>query len=440
LDNLLWLSTTESVWGSSNHFLQMQDIDASDTQYWNDEAGFSPIGCDYDSPFCASYNGANHIIDRLYINRPDSLFIGLFGYSAGAIIESLSLCNINVIGNAYVGGLVGRSLYSSISSCCTTGSVTGNNIISENSINIGGLVGISDSSTIFECYSSGSVEGYESVGGLVGLNDSESSINECYSSSSVEGYESVGGLIGLNDSESSISDCFTTSVVSAEYNVGGLVGYNQNSLISECYMAGQVSGNENVGGLVGANNSSISNCIWNIETSGQTSAIGNEVSGDVINLLGATSATMRMISTYTDIGWDFVGETVNGTEDTWDLESELNNGWPYITAQGSPSDIAEQELLIVALISKVTASPNPFNPETRISFELGETVEKATLSVYNIKGQRVWEYETGSLEKGKHLIIWSGQNRFGDKVVSGVYLYQVKADKGIESGKMILLK
>ncbi|HNS18988.1 MAG TPA: hypothetical protein PKH24_00740 [Sedimentisphaerales bacterium] len=47
---------------------------------------------------------------------------------------------------------------------------------------------------------------------------------------------------------------------------------------------------------------------WDIETSGQSTSAGG---------IGKTTAEMQTVSTFLDAGWDFVGETANGTEDLW---------------------------------------------------------------------------------------------------------------------------
>jgi len=54
--------------------------------------------------------------------------------------------------------------------------------------------------------------------------------------------------------------------------------------------------------------SCVSNCFWDIDTSGQTQSAGG---------MGKTTAEMQTESTFTDAGWDFMGETANGTEDIW---------------------------------------------------------------------------------------------------------------------------
>jgi hypothetical protein len=72
----------------------------------------------------------------------------------------------------------------------------------------------------------------------------------------------------------------------------------------------EVSGSgECVGGLVGDNcDGTISSSFWDTQTSAQaTSADGT----------GKTTAEMQTAITFLNAGWDFVGETANGTEDIW---------------------------------------------------------------------------------------------------------------------------
>ncbi len=300
LDNLLWLSTTETAWDSTYHFLQMLDIDASETQNWNDGAGFSPIGT-VNYPFSGYYNGGNHNIDGLYIYRPITDNIGLLGYTSGAIIEGLGITSENITGLDNVGGLAGYCLNSIISECYTTGSLSGNS-------ELGGLVGYNYGSTISESFAIVSVTGNTNVGGLAGQNAVSSMISDCYATGNVIGGEFVGGLTGTNFNNSTINNCYATgSVEGTGWRIGGLVGTNVNW-------------------------STVSNCVWNLATSGQASAMGyNNANGIISNIITATTEEMQMMSTYTAIGWDFAGETVNGTEDIWEINSELNNGYPFIS-------------------------------------------------------------------------------------------------------------
>ncbi len=83
--------------------------------------------------------------------------------------------------------------------------------------------------------------------------------------------------------------------------------------------------------------------------------------------------------------------------------------------------------------------PNPFNPETRINFEI-ENEEDVRLEIFNIKGQKVKTLLSNKLEKGIHQIIWQGKDDLGHQVSSGIYFYRLKAGKNLLTKKMMLLK
>jgi len=129
--------------------------------------------------------------------------------------------------------------------------------------------------------------------------------------------------VGYNTgSLATVSNCYATGSVSGtgQYDtVGGLVGMNQRLLIS-CYATGLVTGTSRVGGLVGTDffHHSSTNCFWDIQTSGTSDGVGYIFPGPN-SVAGKTTAEMMMLSTFTSAGWDFVGETANGTEDIWTI-------------------------------------------------------------------------------------------------------------------------
>jgi hypothetical protein len=83
--------------------------------------------------------------------------------------------------------------------------------------------------------------------------------------------------------------------------------------------------------------------------------------------------------------------------------------------------------------------PNPFNPETAISFSLNER-SNVRLEVYNIRGQRVAMLVDDELPQGEHRVVWNGKTDNGNSVGSGVYFYRLTADNYIKTRKMMLLK
>ncbi len=83
--------------------------------------------------------------------------------------------------------------------------------------------------------------------------------------------------------------------------------------------------------------------------------------------------------------------------------------------------------------------PNPFNPETTISFDLKDNA-LVTIDIYNIKGQRVARVTDGDYNAGRHSIVWDGKDSNGTQVSSGVYFYKMNSGSYTRSKKMILMK
>ncbi len=290
LDNLQWVYENENMW--DRWYIQTDDIDASATSFWNNGAGWMPLGYRNSSIdheyFDGSYDGQGHSISGLTINRPAGNNQGFFGYASQATISNLVLLDVNIHAYNTVGALIGNFLNGTVSNCCATGSVAGNNV----------------------------------VGGLIGDKRGETSC--CYSACAVTGSSNVGGFAGSNSSM--LYDCYTTGSVSGTSNVGGLVGGNfPGGDIQKSYSVGSVIGDTNTGGLVGYNNATVATSFWNTQTSGQSSSAGGT---------GKNTALMKTATTYTEAGWDFVGETANGSNDYWSIDGGNNTGYPYLSWQG----------------------------------------------------------------------------------------------------------
>ncbi|MCJ7552803.1 MAG: T9SS type A sorting domain-containing protein [Ignavibacteriaceae bacterium] len=202
LDNLYWIAENSSRWGY--HYIQTSNIDASETANWFSNGaggyyGWTPIG-NWTNKFSGVYDGNGHIIDSLYINRPDVQFLGLFGATGGATILKVGVTNVNISGYLRIGAVVGcTDNNSTVKLCFSTGILAGTSNF------IGGLVGNNRYSTISDCYSRANVSGYWSNGGLIGEN-AWSSVSNCYSTGTAQG-GSTGGLIGYNY-ESTVSNSF----------------------------------------------------------------------------------------------------------------------------------------------------------------------------------------------------------------------------------------
>ena len=84
-------------------------------------------------------------------------------------------------------------------------------------------------------------------------------------------------------------------------------------------------------------------------------------------------------------------------------------------------------------------SPNPFNPSTRIHFELPRPGH-VDLRVYDIAGRLVRTLVDGMLSADRHDVDWNGRDEAGRTVASGVYVYRIVADRFTQTKRMVLVK
>lgn len=83
--------------------------------------------------------------------------------------------------------------------------------------------------------------------------------------------------------------------------------------------------------------------------------------------------------------------------------------------------------------------PNPFNPETEISFSLPERAQ-VSLVVYNILGEKVKTLVSQTMDAGTHSIRWDSRDEAGNPVSSGIYFYRLKTENFDQTMKMLLMK
>jgi hypothetical protein len=176
-------------------------------------------------------------------------------------------------------------------------------------------------------------------------------------------------------------------------------------------------------------------------------------------------------------GWEPVGASIvlNIDNDTWEITqvsdlifdpttmrgsspylSQIDDGnylCTYNTLPGGPegwSVILNVELPPVGIDGNPIVShvadlgnnyPNPFNPETTISFSLtAEDAKGAEIIIYNVRGQKVKTYSFPNGSLGTRSVVWNGTDEIGKPVSSGIYLYKLKTDNFEKTKKMILLK
>ena len=84
--------------------------------------------------------------------------------------------------------------------------------------------------------------------------------------------------------------------------------------------------------------------------------------------------------------------------------------------------------------------PNPFHSNTTISFELAKESD-ISISIYNIKGQKVKSLTNANYETGTHSVTWNGKDDNNKSVASGIYYYKLNMDgEDVSVRKCVLLR
>ena len=415
LANLRWLSETQEVWGTEEqtfYFIQTADIDASETQNWNNNEGFSPIGINHYNietdefltiPFYGVYNGDDYHIENLFITPVLESNISkngaLFGYAKNGDIRNLNLQN------AYVKAqtsaiLIAQAINIMVKNCFTSGIVTSNTGLAGN---VGGLIGYASSVQVDMCYSEATVtmlSETSSAGGLVGMLVNQSIIVNSYFMGSLFGYGYLAKLGGIAGGcyNSSIDKCYVTSSEIFS-TASGIVGFVMDSLIMSCF--------------------------WDTETTGTNNAY-NDSLNSVITATGLSSAEMKNIQNYINSGWDF--------ESIWSISPDINRGYPHFNSITSITDD-----MIVDLQKDSIVYPNPVNGGD-VNFKTSIADKDTEISIYNIKGQLVKTSKAFQEKDNESVFTWNKKNNQNQSVASGVYFYKIKTDDKVKTGKFLIMK
>ena len=198
--------------------------------------------------FAGNFDGKNHTIFNLNINKPKEEYVGLFGsLGNGGSISNITIENAAVTGKAKVGTLVGAAAPGKIENVKIRGTIT-----IKGNYQVGGLAGYgyanikdchveaSEGSTITGEYAEKDFEG-DNVGGIIGFRGEGDLTIENVSVAGVQiaGSRKVGGITGTAYINNIYSDCSVSEVelicnapydyakgalVKGQLAVGGLVG------------------------------------------------------------------------------------------------------------------------------------------------------------------------------------------------------------------------
>lgn len=85
------------------------------------------------------------------------------------------------------------------------------------------------------------------------------------------------------------------------------------------------------------------------------------------------------------------------------------------------------------------AAPNPFNPQTRITYGL-KIGQDVNVEVFDLRGRLVMRLFDGFQEAGEHEAVWRGEDSSGRRVASGVYFVRMHGSDVALTRRVMLLK
>ena len=296
----------------SVYFKLMSDIDLTSFQEDNyPNQGWLPIGTN-SSPFKGIFEGNNHKITGLSINRTSNDYTGFWGYTNNALISNVSIFGSSVKGNNYCGTIIGYSQNTKVTNVsasfdnvdgakCIAGfcgiarncsftncSTNVNSTITTTDSIAGGMLGSAFSSTLKKCTVEAIVKASKgSVGGVVGYSENVNFDDiSCQGAVSSDNNDvNVGGLVGTNNSTdgTTIKSCNIKVKVTSKGNAGGLFAFVSGcgaKAISDCHFKADIEGASNVGGLIGYIKEGVVS-VDSSETIGSITGTGDHVGGAI---------------------------------------------------------------------------------------------------------------------------------------------------------------
>ena len=153
-------------------------------------------------------------------------------------------------------------------------------------------------------------------------------------------------------------------------------------------------------------------------------------------------------------GYDYVDENGNfelpiekdgdydvllSTRDNGDVESQITVSGLEGEIKMTPTGIKDAPTGIITSARLHDAYPNPFNPTTTIQVDMAKTAQ-ASLTIYNVLGQKVKVLYNGKLDQGSRKFNWNGVSASGRQVASGLYFYQLKTGNTVQTKAVMFIK
>jgi len=155
---------------------------------------------------------------------------------------------------------------------------------------------------------------------------------------------------------------------------------------------------------------------------------------DVTNYVKAELAGNKLLTIHA------VDDSVNGTDlRFYSKEAAQDTSRPQLIVETGSTGVAQQVGLQPGDFGILPNYPNPFNPETWISFELSGT-NRVAVEVLDVRGHRVKTVVEQTFTTGTHRVRWDGMTESGESAPAGVYFARIKTVRQVKMIKMALVR
>jgi parallel beta-helix repeat protein len=119
--------------------------------------------------------------------------------------------------------------------------------------------------------------------------------------------------------------------------------------------------------------------------------------------------------------------------------NSVNCDTARFTVQAVLVEVTESEELLPRQFALHQNFPNPFNPETKIRFNLPRPTE-VRVHIFNLLGEEVVILKQENMPAGTHTLSWDGRNKAGQVAPSGIYFLRVKAGEKVAVKKLLVVR
>jgi len=204
--------------------------------------------------------------------------------NTGTILNTFATGSIDCVSGTTSGGLVGENIGGTIDRSWAAVDINARRLHPT-----GGLIGL-NTGTVIRSHATGNIVGGAYVGGLIGQNES-GLVTQSYATGSIDALHYAGGLVAYHVA-GEITDDYATGAISgdAPAYLGGLVGLGGGkSLIERSYATGTIKFGHYQGGLIGEfQRPSNPSGYWDLDTVSQGCGVGV-----CSNIVGLTTAQFQ---------------------------------------------------------------------------------------------------------------------------------------------------